>query len=88
MKFFEIFKDPLGQYSIGRIAFAIFFLAFLPIYFYRWIHLGQNEIHPSVLTLFGTLLGYNFGQKIYYGSNNYQKRLRELQDYKESKDDI
>ena len=87
MKFLEIFKNPFGQYSIGRVAFGIFFIVFIPIYFFRWIRYGQNEIHPSVLTLLGTLLGYNFGKKVLNGSKKYQKRIKELLKYKKADSD-
>ena len=87
MKFLEIFKNPLGKYAIGRIAFAIFFVIFVPVYFYRWIRFGENEIHYSVLTLFGTLLGYNFSKKIFQGRDGYQNRIKELLNYKDPKSD-
>ena len=66
MKILEIFKNPYGKFSLGRIAFVIFFLPWMIIYFYRWIKLkyGENTIPASVLTLFGMLLGYNFGKKL------------------------
>jgi len=84
MKIFEIFKNPLGKFSIGRIAFAIFFLSFLPIYLYRWVHFGESAIHPSVISLFGLLLGYNVGAKALYNQGN---KIQELLKYKD-KDEV
>jgi len=64
MTLLDILKNPVGKYSLGRIAFVIFFLGFMVIYFYRWVKFGENEIHGSVQTLILILLGYNFGKKL------------------------
>lgn len=64
MTLLNILKNPQGKYSLGRVAFAIFFFGFMAVYFYRWVKFGENEIHGSVQTLILILLGYNFGKKL------------------------